>query len=863
MKKVYITTKIMALAMLIAYPFTQVDAAQTPSDEKLVMVYYDSGRLDVFPEAVVESRENVRGQLRITTVSDTSFYYNLSRVDSVVVRTKDEISGRLASITQLKFNNKYNDQVFSDVFADIVQDSIITASIGAIGKWLTPSFQLSDENARLYIGHERQESKKSRRSYANDVYYTVAQPNQRLFAQKLVKEAVWSEPVGEFSETQVALNAGMFSTNLPGQTGEGFEQMLDGNIGTIFHSTWNISDPDEKARVIATHPYLNIALPESMRYIRFGYTTRTTGQYWPVSMTLSASNDGQNWTEIKTLTTADGLPAGAGAEFLSDVIDLGRNYRHLRLFLNEIGRSDRFYMVFAEFQLKKAVRNANPHDAEIIEPAEYRYQMEPFGRNYRVHIDWLADKAENVPTVNIDVEGRLIITSKDYYLDADITIDGGGVFPSMEATPMHIKGRGNSSWQSYGNYYFDDYQPVDYGYAYKNPYRIKFDEKHKPFGLTNGKNWVLLANKIGGSLMSNAIGMKAACLVGTEGANHIVPVELYLNGYYYGNYNFTEKVGLSNNSIDLADESRATFLELDTYDSYDEPHRFRSRPYSLPVNVKKPEFGEEETELTPEDIELEFNTFLEALKAGEEISEYVDIESLARFLMVNDLILNHELKHPKSTFLYNPSVGTEESKFFFGPVWDLDWAFGYEDSRSYFQAAATTDYYTSTSMSAKSFIRDLRYVSKELDKAYYIVWKRFVDYQLEELIDYCDDYYAYAKPSLEHNSNAGYYVYDGTNYQTTTENAKKWLRKRAEYVFSHLTAYDVPDDGPIIDNFDEAGDVSGIEIDDRSGKMDESSLVNVYDINGRLVKRGVSVFDLRTGLKPGIYIVNGKKMVIK
>ena len=142
MKKVYIATKIMALALLIAYPFCQVDAAQAPSDEKLVMVYYDNGRLDVFPEAVVESRENVRGQLRITTVSDTSFYYNLSRVDSVVVRTKDEINGRLASITQLKFNNKYNDQVFSDVFADIVQDSIITASIGAIGKWLTPSFQL-------------------------------------------------------------------------------------------------------------------------------------------------------------------------------------------------------------------------------------------------------------------------------------------------------------------------------------------------------------------------------------------------------------------------------------------------------------------------------------------------------------------------------------------------------------------------------------------------------------------------------------------------------------------------------------------------------------------------------------------------
>lgn len=855
MKKFYIISKIVAILVLQACPFCKIDAA-TQGSEKFVLVYYDKGKLDAFPEAVVASRENVRGQLCVTTVSDTSFYYNQSRIDSVVVRSRDELSGRLAKITQLKFNNKYNDQVFTDVFADIEKDSIITARIGAIGKWLTPSFQLSDDNARVYIGNERQESKKSRRSFAKDVYYTVALPNQRLFMQTKVKDEVWSEPVGEYSETAVALNAGMFSTNLPGQTGEGFEEMLDGNAGTFFHSTWNVSDQEEKQKIYTTHPYLDIALPEAMRRIRFGYTTRNSGQYWPISLTLSASNDGENWTEIKELTTADGLPTGAGAQFLSDVIDLGRNYSHLRIYLNESAK--RLYMVFAEFQLKKVVPTSGSHESELLEPAEYRYQMGPFGRNYRVHIDWLTDKAENVPTVEIDVEGRKMITSKNYYFEAEITIDGAGVFPSMETTPMHIKGRGNSSWSSY---YYSDAE--DYGYAYKNPYRIKFDEKHKPFGLTNGKNWVLLANKQGGSLTSNAIGMKAACLVGTEGANHIVPVELYINGYYYGNYNFTEKVGLSNNSIDLEDESHATMLELDTYESYDEPHRFRTSYYNIPVNVKKPEFYEEETELTPEDIEQEFNTFMEALKTGQELSDYVDIPSLARFLMVNDLILNHELKHPKSTFLYNPSVGLAESKFFFGPVWDLDWAFGYEDSRTYFQSAATTDYYTSTSMSGKQFIHDLRYVSQKLDKEYYAVWKHFMDYQLEELIEYCDDYYAYAQPSIEHNSNASYYVYDRTDYQATTENAKKWLRKRAEYIFSNLTAYDVPDDGPIIDNFDEPGDVSGVEIDDRTDNLDGGSLVDVYDINGRLVKRRVSVLDLRTGLQPGIYIVNGKKLVIK
>ena len=102
-------------------------------------------------------------------------------------------------------------------------------------------------------------------------------------------------------------------------------------------------------------------------------------------------------------------------------------------------------------------------------------------------------------------------------------------------------------------------------------------------------------------------------------------------------------------------------------------------------------------------------------------------------------------------------------------------------------------------MAAKSFIHDLRFVSEKLDREYYAVWKRFMEHQLEELIEFCDDYYAYARPSLEHNANGSYTVYDGTDYQRSTENAKKWLRQRANFIYSNLTPYDVPDDDPIIE----------------------------------------------------------------
>ena len=533
----------------------------------------------------------------------------------------------------------------------------------------------------------------------------------------------------------------------------------------------------------------------------------------------------------------DGLPQGAAETWESPQIDLGGSYGYLRIELNEAAR--RKYLVFSEFSLWKVEENPDYHGSEIIEPAEYAYLMMPFGREYRVHVDWLTDRAEQVPRIDIDIENGEMVWSKDFYLNATITIDGAGVFPSMEPTPVQIKGRGNSSWSSWA---WD-----------KNPYRLKFEEKQKPFGLTKGKNWVLLANKQSGSMTSNAIGMKAACLVGTAGANHIVPVELYMNGEYRGSYNFTEKVGFSNNSIDLDDETGAALLELDSY--YDETYKFHSSPYGLPVNIKEPDFSEGGTHLTQQMIEDDFNAFMQTLKNGKEIAGLVDIDMLGRFLMVNDLILNLEPHHPKSTFLYKEFVGNSDSKFVFGPVWDLDWAFGYEMSRSYFQSDYISSYWNARTMESTQFVKDLRNVSKQLDKVYYQLWVQFRKQALQELIDYCDDYYAYVRPSLEHNATMWG---DGTGYARTTENAKKWLKRRADGIFNRLTAYDVDDDTIEDDTFGYQGDADGIE-NISSGRSSRGDGY-VYDLQGRRVG---TLRSSDAPLPKGIYIVNGKKVVLR
>ncbi|MCR4593079.1 MAG: CotH kinase family protein [Bacteroidaceae bacterium] len=472
----------------------------------------------------------------------------------------------------------------------------------------------------------------------------------------------------------------------------------------------------------------------------------------------------------KRLTPSFKLPAGEDIEVYVNNEQQESKVSRLRF------DKDIYYVI-----TRPGYRMLLPNEPE--EKGSRTYSMQPYGRVVRVHVDWLTDRSQ-VPTIYINTSDGLPITSKDNYKDATIRIDGHDIFPSMEETAMQIKGRGNSSW----------------GWP-KKPYRIKFAESVKPLGMTKGKNWVLLSNYQTGSMMSNAIGMKAANLIGTAAANHIVPVDVYLNGEYRGSYNLTEKVGLSNNSVDLDDESVAALLELDSYYDAENGQKFRTEPYNLPINIKEPTFSEGTTRLTLEDISSNFNAFMRTLYRKRDISKYVDVAQLARFMMVNELTLNYEFYHPKSTFCYRESFESTESKYVFGPVWDLDWAFGYERSKNYFRREATNNYWIDCpNMEVVDFIRDLRFKYEPLNEVYKQLWEEFMEKNLTELLEYCQDYYEFAKNSFVDNQ----YVWDDyTDYAMQASEAADWLATRSQVIYDDILSGRKPD---IIDPEDDPED---------------------------------------------------------
>ena len=771
-------------------------AARAQEKGETLFIYFNDGTIKAFPSELIEDTNmDLKSYVRLTLAGDTVVSYQKMLIDSI-----SHYGPEVPSFTSFKFNNKFNENLPTDAEVAEVTDTM-TFTVNAIGKRLTPSFQLSDDNARVFIGAAEQKSKESRLRFDHDITYTVSLPGDSVYAYQKIKDEVWSEEVWSeevWSEPveEIALRADMLSTNQPTNYpgSEDLAMMLDGDWSTYHQSTWGSNGTyTQKSENVC----LDIVLDEPISVFQFYYVTRNYENYNPLAFTIWAAGDDGVWKAQRKLGVEDGMPTYFGnSEYTSPSIELDGSYRRLRFELTEAEHTkqqpDGFilpYLSLAELRLYKVNGGErvliHPSElirpAELLEPAVWYKGMRPYGHDYTVRVDFLTDHATSVPRIDIDIEGGQMVSSKSYYLPAAFHLDGGGVFDDLEDSIL-IRGRGNSSWA---------------GTWGKSPYNIKFAEKVKPFGLTKGKSWCLIANAQTGSMMVNAIGMKAARMMGTAGANHVIPVDLYINGNYRGSYTFTEKVGLHNNSID-ADEMTSYMLELDSY--YDEDYRFYSRPYTLPVNVKDPDLSDEpfwqDADERFQTIQDQFNAFTQALMNQNGYEDMIDLDAFARFFMVNDLINNMELGHPKSTFLYRENYADPESKFTFGPVWDLDWAYGYENSSRYFQRDAKTSIFSKmTGQSGNNFFMAMLDNSEQVRKAYYRVWVEFMRSHYDEFLEYPRDYFAYARPSLEANADVWG---DGRNYASQLPQIETWFDDRTQWIMDNIEVFDLGDDSPFL-----------------------------------------------------------------
>jgi len=395
-------------------------------------------------------------------------------------------------------------------------------------------------------------------------------------------------------------------------------------------------------------------------------------------------------------------------------------------------------------------------------------------------IDSCVVRQTDIPTLHLtlpDYPDRTDLWDKETYINCTLDIEGNGYCEDMSDLELQVRGRGNSTWT----------KP-------KKPMRLKFPKKISLFGLAKQKNYVLLANYIDDSLLKNAVAYWIAQRIGMPYANHTVPVDVTINGTHRGSYLLTEKVGINSGSVDI-DEAKGILFELST--EFDEPYKFRSYLYDLPVMVKDPDFDElaEDNPDGPtaaERLKLwkdDFNS-AERLAASSKAAQAFDIESFVRGVLLLNLAANNEIGYPKSFYIHKEALGSD-ALYKMGPAWDFDVAFN-------FLSANSDGTPKNTPPDRKLWINPLLddiVKCPEFMPLYKEKLQNFASDDLPDLLRFIKDYAAQIEPSAKIDSQIWpettigqwYLRRPATDVQARAEELCKWLTRRMEFLLENAS----------------------------------------------------------------------------
>ena len=383
-----------------------------------------------------------------------------------------------------------------------------------------------------------------------------------------------------------------------------------------------------------------------------------------------------------------------------------------------------------------------------------------------------------VAKMTIDVDGGIAITSKDKkeYRACTIKIESDTAVWNYEGRGR-IRGRGNSSWEWYD----------------KKPYRIKLDEKASIIGLSEEKDWVLLANYRDPTKLMNTFVFEMGRGLGMPYTNHSRYVEVTINGDYKGLYQLTEQVEQGKNRV-AVDKKAGWLLSLDADDgpelSPGSDDNFWSQVYRMPVCVKSPEA---EDYATPETL---IGDARKALGDLENIIHSYDYEALKKvcnvpvmidYLLIQEYIYNVEVAAPRSIFIHKDSG--DDALWTFGPLWDFDAGFDFDWGHMYDGHGYFTDYretvlgtdparHISNYDYVPSFFTDM-WKSKAFVSEVKARWKQIRPRITAEFWPEAKRYAEAAAEAMERDAKR--WPID-KQYKTEINRMEKWLNARAVYM---------------------------------------------------------------------------------
>jgi spore coat protein CotH len=212
----------------------------------------------------------------------------------------------------------------------------------------------------------------------------------------------------------------------------------------------------------------------------------------------------------------------------------------------------------------------------------------------------------------------------------------------------------------------------------KKPYLINLEEKTIVLDMpAKAKKWTLVPNMYDKTLMRNILGYKMSFIFGLKYTPSCRFIDIILNGDFVGNYMICDKIEVSKDRVDIAKMDETCIEEPEISGGYLLQGRGNGRNrdiLSFKTN-KGITLSYEYPKL--EDITEEQKIYIKnkideiEAKVYENITENIDLESFARYFLVEDFSANQD-EIFNSFFLYKER---RDDKIYFGPVWDFDLAF--------------------------------------------------------------------------------------------------------------------------------------------------------------------------------------------
>ena len=376
-----------------------------------------------------------------------------------------------------------------------------------------------------------------------------------------------------------------------------------------------------------------------------------------------------------------------------------------------------------------------------------------------------------LPLLYIDIAGKQEVTSKDYYLDAtlrlveDVKTRAAG---DVVSAPVHIKGRGNSSWA----------QP-------KKPYRLKFDEKIALLGEHKDKSWVLVANYSDKSMLRNSLSYYMGKVSNLEWTPSSHFVELFINGRYDGTYLLCEKIKVAKHRVNVGDDG--FLLECNRWAEQEDGNVYFYTPNLTPaIVVKEPDVmaGDANFEYVRNYMLTAEQVLFSANFADPNVGwqKYMDMDSFVDWYLIHEMSKNVDCMFNFSTYMNLPRGG----KLRMGPIWDFDIAYGNikQSDSGYLKWVFPSGNLLSATKWYSRLMKDPVFVAKLKERFNYFYSHK------NEFLTYLNESAQYLRYSVEENEakwgTLYHYTFKNYNiwgsYFNEVQDLKEWLNARLDWM---------------------------------------------------------------------------------